>query len=212
MLKKILSQLSATNTALIAVSKTVPESTILSFYNLGQRDFGENKVQVLTTKYEVLPKDIRWHMIGHLQTNKIKQIVPFVHLIHSVDTEKLLFQINKEAEKINRKVGILLQFYIAKEETKYGMDMEEAVALLKNKAAYGHILFCGVMGMASNVNDENIVRKEFSSLKNIFLQLKMQYFTDNEDFKEISMGMSGDYEIAIEEGSTMVRIGSLLFA
>jgi PLP dependent protein len=211
MYNKLQSQLATTNTTLIAVSKTKSDAAIIELYNQGQRDFGENKVQELVEKYNALPKDIRWHMIGHLQSNKIKQIVPFVHLIHSVDSAKLLDQINKEAEKVNRKVPILLQFYIAKEETKFGLDIAEATIILNEKSAYEFIEFKGVMGMASYVNDTNIIQQEFRSLKNIFQQLKEQYFANDDNFNEISMGMSGDFEMAIEQGSTMVRIGSLLF-
>jgi PLP dependent protein len=211
MYNKLQSQLATTNTTLIAVSKTKSNAAIIELYNQGQRDFGENKVQELVEKYNALPKDIRWHMIGHLQSNKIKQIVPFVHLIHSVDSAKLLDQINKEAEKVNRKVPILLQFYIAKEETKFGLDIAEATIILNEKSAYEFIEFKGVMGMASYVNDTNIIQQEFRSLKNIFQQLKEQYFANDDNFNEISMGMSGDFEMAIEQGSTMVRIGSLLF-
>jgi pyridoxal phosphate enzyme (YggS family) len=195
---------------LVAVSKTKPISDLQIAYDAGQRDFGENKVQELVDKYAVLPKDIRWHMIGHLQTNKVKYIVPFVHLIHGVDSLKLLQEIEKQASKVGRKVNTLLQYYIATEETKFGLSAEELEEIVNNKAAFPHINFCGLMGMASFTDDQNIVSKEFSTLKNVFdtLQLTNPF---GESFKTLSMGMSGDYTIAIECGSTMVRVGSSIF-
>ena len=213
MLKKILSALATTNTKLIAVSKTKPNQAIQKMYDQGQHIFGENKVQELVGKYETLPKDIEWHMIGHLQSNKVKYIAPFVQMIHSVDSIKLLKEINKQAKKNNRVIEVLLQFHIATEDTKFGLDMEEAEEILTSDifSTMENIKVAGVMGMATFTNDIDQVRKEFQMLKNIFEQLKKNHFKQDDPFKEISMGMSGDYQTAIEEGSTMVRIGSLLF-
>ena len=213
MLKKILSALAPTNTKLIAVSKTKPNEAIQKMYDQGQRIFGENKVQELVGKYETLPQDIEWHLIGHLQSNKVKYIAPFVKLIHSVDSIKLLKEINKQAVKNNRIIDVLLQFHIAEEMTKFGLDMKEANELLTSSIflEMKNIKVVGVMGMATFTNDLDQVRKEFRILKYIFDQLKNNYFENSNDFTEISMGMSGDYQIAIDEGSTMVRIGSLLF-
>lgn len=202
-----------TGVELIAVSKTKPASDIQTLYNAGQRAFGENKVQELVDKYEVLPKDIQWHLIGHLQTNKVKYIAPFVHLIHGVDSFKLLKEINKEAIKNNRIISCLLQFHIAQEETKFGFSFEEAQEMLDSKefVELQNIEICGVMGMASFTQDENLIREEFQTLYNYFQLIKSHYFKFNPDFKELSMGMSGDYKIAMEEGSTMVRVGSTIF-
>ncbi|MDB0062459.1 YggS family pyridoxal phosphate-dependent enzyme [Crocinitomicaceae bacterium] len=201
------------NVTLIAVSKTKPEEDIQSKYNLGQRDFGENKVQELVDKYEKLPKDIRWHLIGHLQTNKVKYIAPFVHLIHAVDSLKLLKEINKEAIKNNRVISCLLQFHIAQEDSKYGLNFEEAQEILESKTfvEMRNISIIGAMGMASFVDNKDQIRDEFQTLDSYFNVIKSHYFKFNDNFKEISMGMSGDYELAIEQGSTMVRIGSKLF-
>lgn len=198
---------------LVAVSKTKPIDAILEKYNQGQRIFGENKVQELVAKYEGLPKDIEWHLIGHLQTNKVKYIAPFVSLIHSVDSLKLLKEVNKEAKKNNRVINCLLQFHIAQEETKYGLNLEEAKSLLESEEfiQMENVSVVGIMGMASFSDDENQVRDEFRILENTFSILKSHYFKFNDNFKEISMGMSGDYKIAIEEGSTMIRVGSLIF-
>ena len=213
MLEKIKAELLPTKTQLIAVSKTKPVEDILAIYNQGQLDFGENRVQELESKYDALPKDIRWHLIGHLQTNKVKYIAPFVHLIHSIDREKVLKMVDKEAAKNERVIDVLLQFHIAEEDTKFGLNLEEAKQLLESEdyKQMQNIRICGVMGMASFVEDEEQVRGEFRRLRNIFDHLKANYFADADAFKEISMGMSGDYQIAVEEGSTMVRIGSLLF-
>jgi len=213
MLKKILSELEVSKTKLIAVSKTKPNEAIQKMYDEGQRIFGENKVQELVGKYEALPKDIEWHLIGHLQSNKVKYIAPFIHMIHSVDSLKLLKEINKQASKNNRIIEILLQFHIAEEMTKFGLDMKEANEILTSSTftEMKNVKVVGVMGMATFTNDLDQVRKEFRILRYIFDQLKGNHFEKNEDFKEISMGMSGDYQIAVEEGSTMVRIGSLLF-
>lgn len=213
MRKEILKNLAPTTTQLVAVSKTKPAEAILELYNQGQKVFGENKVQELTWKYEALPKDIKWHAIGHLQTNKVKYIAPFVALIHSVDSLKLMKEINKQAKKNDRVIDILLQFHIAEEDTKFGLDLSEANEIL-NSDFYKNaenIKIIGVMGMATFTDNQNQVRNEFRTLKKIFDELKKEFFNSENSFKEISMGMSGDYKIAAEEGSTMVRIGSLLF-
>ncbi|MCL3782475.1 YggS family pyridoxal phosphate-dependent enzyme [Prolixibacteraceae bacterium JC049] len=198
---------------LVAVSKTKPVEAIQEAYAAGQRVFGENKVQELETKYNELPKDIEWHMIGHLQTNKVKYIAPFVHLIHAVDSMKLLKMINKEALKSNRTINCLLQFHIADESTKFGLSIEEAQELLTSEAyeQLQNINIVGVMGMATFTDDQQQVRNEFTNLKRYFTELKTSVFANKADFKEISMGMSGDYPIAIEEGSTMIRVGSNIF-
>lgn len=198
---------------LIAVSKTKPVSALLEAYNAGQRHFGENKVQEMMDKYPQLPKDIHWHLIGHLQTNKVKYIAPFVSLIHSVDSLKLLQEINKQAAKHSRVIDCLLQFHIAMEETKFGLDLEEAGALLDSEEFRNlhNVRIIGVMGMASFSEDEQLLRKEFGELRSIFDKLKNTWFAQENSFSVISMGMSGDYKIAIEEGSTMVRVGSSIF-
>lgn len=198
--------------SLIAVSKTKPIEAIELLYQKGQRDFGENRVQELISKYEKLPKDIRWHMIGRLQRNKVKYIVPFVALIHSVDSLELLQEIDKQSAKLNRKVDCLLQFHIARESTKAGFspeDLEEwSTATF---GAFTNVRICGVMGMATFTEDEVIIRSEFQKLRKIFESLQSGSFKGKSEFKEISMGMSDDYKIALEEGSTMVRVGTLLF-
>jgi hypothetical protein len=198
---------------LIAVSKTKPNSSILSAYNVGQRHFGENKVQELCDKWESLPKDIHWHIIGHLQTNKVKYIAPFIHLIHAVDSIKLLIEIDKQAKKHDRIISCLLQFHIAKEETKFGLSYSEATEILASTAytSLENITIVGVMGMASFVEDEEQIVTEFNELAGIFKKLKETYFKNKDSFKEISMGMSGDYPLAIEAGSTMIRVGSTIF-
>lgn len=198
---------------LIAVSKTKPSSSVQEAYEAGQRAFGENKVQEMAAKYEELPKDIQWHLIGHLQTNKVKYIAPFVHLIHAVDSIRLLKEIDKEGRKNNRIINCLLQFHIAEEETKFGLSFDEAKELLESDdyLQLTHVNITGVMGMASFVENQEQVESEFRELNNIFMILKSHFFKFNPDFKEISMGMSGDYRIAIEQGSTMVRIGSTIF-
>lgn len=198
---------------LIAVSKTKPVTDLQEAYDAGQRIFGENKALEMRDKHQQLPEDIEWHFIGHLQTNKIKYIAPFVKLIHSVDSQSLLEAVNKEALKNNRVIDCLLQFHIAQEDTKFGLDMEEAKAMLESEC-FGNlknIRIVGVMGMATFTDDAAHVREEFRSLKSIFDTLKENYFKDEVAFKEISMGMSGDYPIAIEEGATMVRVGSSIF-
>jgi pyridoxal phosphate enzyme (YggS family) len=203
----------AEGVTLVAVSKTKPNEDILAAYGAGQRVFGENKVQELTAKYEQLPKDIEWHFIGHLQTNKVKYLAPFVSLVHGVDSLKLLKAIDKEGAKNNRKIACLLQFHIAEEESKFGLDPDEAKEILNSAefAAMTNVQVCGVMGMATYTDDERQIRKEFRQLKNIFDQIKDEFFGENDSFSEISMGMSGDYQLAVEEGSTMVRVGSLIF-
>lgn len=195
---------------LIAVSKTYPPDQILQAYNTGHRDFGENKVQELLPKYESLPKDIRWHLIGHLQSNKVKYIASFVHMIHSVDSLKLLTEINKQAEKHGRVIDCLLQVYIASEESKFGLSEDELFVLLSSEEylQFKNIRVTGLMGMASNTDNWNLVRSEFSKLKNIYVSLNKVY---NNQFTVLSMGMSSDYNIAIEEGSTMIRVGSYIF-
>jgi len=204
---------SPANVCLVAVSKTKPVADLVEAYQAGQRHFGENKVQEMTEKWEELPKDIQWHLIGHLQTNKVKYIAPYVHLIHSVDSLKLLTEINKQGAKNQRVISVLLQFYIAKEETKFGLDYEEANHLLNSEEykSFKNIQVVGVMGMASFTVDDSIVRAEFSQLKEFFSKLKSTFFQNDDSFKEISMGMSGDYQLAIEEGSTIVRVGSSIF-
>ena len=206
-------KLEGTQTKLVAVSKTKPNEDLLQAYDANQRDFGENKVQELTRKAEELPKDIRWHMIGHLQRNKVKYIAPFVHLIHAVDSERLLVEINKQAAKNNRVIDCLLQVFIADEETKFGLNKDELNALLKSETLGNlkRVRITGLMGMATNTNDTEKVRAEFAGLKRLFEHLKSSINLSNVDFKELSMGMTGDYEIASEEGSTMVRIGSAIF-
>jgi pyridoxal phosphate enzyme (YggS family) len=210
---QIRKELEAKKVNLVAVSKTKPASDILELYELGQRDFGENYVQELVEKAEQLPKDIRWHFIGHLQSNKVKYIAPFVHLIHGVDSEKLLKEINKQAAKLNRTIDVLLQIHIAKEETKFGLDEKELNTIINTNESELHELknvrICGLMGMASFSEDMNLVRSEFQYLKKLFDQ--HAFTIQHSPFTILSTGMSSDYQIAIEEGSTMVRIGSLLF-
>lgn len=211
--EQILLETQQSNASLIAVSKTKPVEMILDLYHKGHRDFGENRAQELADKHEQLPKDIRWHMIGHLQTNKVKYIASFTHLIHSVDRFKVLKEIDKQAGKEDRIIDCLLQFHIAEEESKYGFDLEEVQQMLTSESFTNlqHIRITGVMGMATFTDDLEQVRKEFRQLKRFYDTLKENYFSDQDSFKEISMGMSGDYPIALEEGSTMVRVGSLIF-
>lgn len=213
MLDQILRELESQNTRLVAVSKTHPPEVIREIYDRGQRDFGENKVQEITDKAEQLPGDIHWHFIGHLQTNKVKYITSFVHLIHSVDSAKVLKEINKRAKSDGRRIDCLLQFKIAEEDTKYGLTLADARALLTSDRyrSMENIRITGVMGMATYTENEEQIRTEFRRLKNIFDTLKKDFFAGADHFKEVSMGMSGDYQLAIEEGSTMVRIGSLIF-
>lgn len=201
------------HTNLIAVTKTHPVEVLEAAYNFGLNVFGENKVQELVAKAEVLPKDIQWHLIGHLQSNKVKYIAPFIYMIHSVDSYKLLQEINKEAKKNNRVIFCLLQVYIANEDTKFGLDQDELIALLNHPEieTLEHIQIKGLMGMATNTDDKNQIRIEFRSLKNIFQTLSATLVKKNVHWEEISMGMTSDYQIAAEEGSTMVRIGSAIF-
>lgn len=213
MLQQLMDELALTKTNLVAVTKTQPNEAILQLYRQGHCDFGENRVQELVRKYEALPKDIRWHLIGHLQTNKVKYIASFVHLIHSVDSIGLLLEIEKEAAKVDRVIRVLLQFKIAREESKYGFDLQAGLDLLTSPAfkTLKNVQVIGVMGMATLTEDERQIESEFKTLKNIFDRLKNDFFRDESSFREISMGMSGDYKIALRQGSTMVRIGSLLF-
>jgi len=201
------------NVLLVAISKFNPESAIEEAYAVGQRDFGESKVQELGGKYEHLPKDIRWHFIGHLQTNKVKYIAPYVYLIHSVDSLKLLKEINKYAIQNNRTINYLLQIHVAEEETKFGLTENECIEMLESDdwKTLTNVKACGVMGMATNTDNNNQIRAEFVKIHQLFDTLKERFFKEDDSFKEISMGMSGDYSIAIEEGSTMVRIGSSIF-
>ena len=198
------------NVTLVAVSKTKPIADIQEAYNAGQRDFGENKVQELVSKHEQLPEDILWHMIGHLQRNKVKYISPFVHLIHGVDSVRLLNTINKEGQKCDRRISCLLQVHIAKEESKFGMSEEEVLAAIKHAGDLDFVHICGLMGMATLTSDEGIIRDEFHSLKNLYDKIAEGNFPHIE-MKTLSMGMSGDYEIALESGSNMIRVGSAIF-
>ena len=211
-LNELRSQLSD-NVTLVAVSKTKPNEAIIEAYEAGQRVFGENKVQELVEKADTLPKDIEWHLIGHLQRNKVKYIAPFVSLIHAVDSLRLLQEINKQAAKNNRKIDCLLQFHIADEETKFGLDENEAIELLNSEAYQNmnNVNLCGVMGMATFTDNQEQVRVEFKRLRGIFEKLKSSHFSSDDTFKTISMGMSGDWKIAVEEGSTMIRVGSSIF-
>jgi hypothetical protein len=198
---------------LVAVSKTRPVSDILEAYNAGHKCFGENRVQEIVTKMDHLPGDLEWHLIGHLQSNKVRSIVPFISLIHSVDSMKLLSVINSEALRINRVIDVLLQVHIAREETKFGFSRSEIEDMLDSSEFKDlkFIRICGLMGMATFTSDNDQVRHEFRSLNTLFCDLQKRYFNSAEQFREISMGMSGDYNIAVEEGSTIVRVGSLIF-
>ena len=212
-LAELQSDLRPFNARLVAVSKTYSAERILEAYDLGQRDFGENRVQELVDKAQSLPSDIRWHFIGHLQSNKAKNIIPFVHLIHAVDSLKLLQEIDKRARANNRIINVLLQFKIAEEDTKYGYKAEDIFKMLDGGEwnALSNLHIVGVMGMATYTDDLAQVKREFAQLKAYFDRLKSQYFAKDAVFKEISMGMSGDYQLALEQGSTMVRIGSKFF-
>ena len=199
---------------LVAVSKTKPVEDIMALYAAGHRDFGENYVQELVDKQAALPEDIRWHFIGHLQSNKVKYIAPFVHLIHGVDSMKLLQTIHRQGVAKNRVIRVLLQVHIAQEETKFGLDRDELFSLLGDPVMENemdHVQICGLMGMASFTEDQEKVREEFRRLKSLFDEVKDAHFYHDNAFNTLSMGMSGDYQTAIEEGSTMVRIGSLIF-
>ena len=210
----ILSDLAGTSAKLVAVTKTKPIELLQEAYDANCKVFGENKVQEMVSKWEVLPKDIEWHLIGHLQTNKVKYMAEFVSLIHSVDSLKLLQEIDKQAAKHQRRIDCLLQIYIAKEDTKFGLSEEEALEILHSEEfkTMKNIRIVGVMGMATNTDDLTQIRLEFRSLKAFFEQLKSTFqSTENLALTEISMGMSGDYQIAAEEGSTLVRVGSAIF-
>ena len=198
---------------LIPVSKTKPNNLIIEAYNKGYKVFGENKVQELTRKYEELPKDIEWHMIGHLQSNKVKFIAPFVSLIHAVDSFKLLKTINKEAKKNNRTINCLLQVHIAKEQTKFGFSIDEIIEIVESSEFKDlqNVNVIGLMGMATFTDNKSIIAEEFNYINTSFNQLKNKYFSKKTDFKELSIGMSNDYKIAIENGSTIIRVGSEIF-
>ncbi len=198
---------------LVAVSKTKPNEDILEAYRSGHKIFGENKVQDLSKKFEALPKDIEWHFIGHLQTNKVKYIAPFVHLIHGIDSLKILKTVDKEAKKNNRVISCLLQFHIAEEETKFGLSLDEAREMMESAdfKTMKNVSVAGVMGMATYTENEEQITREFRMLNSIFKTIKNEYFSDSGIFCEISMGMSDDYPIAVKEGSTMIRVGSKIF-
>lgn len=200
-------------THLVAVSKFHPNEAIMEAYEAGQRIFGESKVQEMTQKYESLPKDIEWHFIGHLQTNKIKYMVPYVTLIHGIDSYKLLAEVNKQAAKVNRIIPCLLQMHIAQEETKFGFSFEECKEMLDagEWKELRNIRISGLMGMATNTDSKEQIDKEFRSLNTFFKEIKQIYFPEEPTFKELSMGMSHDYHQAIDEGSTLVRVGSKIF-
>ncbi len=205
--------LAATPCKLVAISKTKPTTDILEAYEAGQRIFGENKVQELTAKYEELPKDIEWHMVGHLQRNKVKYLAPFVHLIHSIDSLKLLKEVNKQAAKVNRTINCLLQVHIAEETTKFGFDENEILQMVKSDElkSLDHVQVIGLMGMATFTEDENQIKREFTSLHSLFEQLKTLPLPVKVSMQELSMGMSGDYPLALTCGSTMIRVGSSIF-
>ncbi len=198
---------------LIAVSKTHPAEYIKEAYEVGQRDFGENKVQEMTDKADALPADIRWHMIGHLQTNKVKYMARYVYMIHSIDSQKLLETVSKEAQKAGRTIKCLLQVHVAKEETKFGFSPEALMSFLESGEykQLQNVSICGLMAMATNTEDETEVEREFETARELFTDVKNHYFADSQEFKELSMGMSGDYAIAVRHGSTYVRIGSKIF-
>ena len=212
-LQFIQKQLLNTNAKLIAVTKTKPIADLQQAYEAGCKRFGENKVQEMVEKYNLLPRDIEWHMIGHLQSNKVKYIAPFVHLVHSVDSLGLLQEINKQAAKNQRVIDCLLQIYIAKEDTKFGLTESEALDLIQSEQFNNltNIKIVGLMGMASNVVDKEVIKNEFASLKLFFDKLKNNFKTHNFNLSELSMGMSGDYLIAASQGSTLIRIGSAIF-
>lgn len=211
-LKEVLDQLPE-GVRLVAVSKFHPNEAIEEAYKVGQRIFGESREQELSTKYETLPKDIEWHFIGHLQTNKVKYIAPYIAMIHAVDSYKLLAEIDKQAAKHNRVVPCLLEIHIAQEESKYGFTFDTCRQMLEEGGwkQLKHVCIAGVMGMGTNTDDEKEVEKEFRSLADFFQSLKQDYFSQTDSFKEISMGMSHDYQIAIKCGTTLVRVGSKIF-
>lgn len=201
------------NVTLVAVSKTKPEDDILKLYNVGHKEFGENRVQELSRKYQNLPKDIEWHFIGHLQTNKVKYIAPYISVIHSVDSVKILNEINYRAELNNRKIKCLLQFHVAKEESKFGIKQENIPKFFEalNFEKLKNVEIIGVMGMATFTSDKELIANDFHQINKIFYELKEEYFVNNDNFTQISMGMSNDYKIALSEGATMIRVGSALF-
>jgi hypothetical protein len=211
-LQRVLKEIPST-VKLVAVSKLNTTERILEAYQAGQRVFGENRVQELVPKYEALPKDIEWHLIGHLQTNKVKYIASFISVIQSIDSLKLLVEVNKEAKKNNRIIDVLLQFHVAQEETKFGLDLEEARILLQSQEylEMNNVRVIGIMGMASFTEKESQIRLEFQELKQIFEKIKHDFFDKDAHFKELSMGMSSDYQLAITEGASIVRVGSKIF-
>jgi pyridoxal phosphate enzyme (YggS family) len=198
---------------LVAVSKFHPATAIMEAYNTGQRIFGESRVQELCTKYKELPTDIEWHFIGSLQRNKVKDIAPFIHTIHSVDSLQLLQEIDKQACKQNRVIRVLLEIHVAEEDSKHGFTPDEVKLLIDeiNTEAFHNLRISGLMGMATFTNDREQIRREFHTLSDLFKEIRQEYFSLSDDFIELSMGMTNDYEMAVEEGSTMVRIGSLIF-
>lgn len=212
-IEEIQNELKPVGVTLVAISKTKPIEDIQEAYNAGQRIFGENMVQEMVEKYEVLPKDIEWHLVGHLQTNKVKYIAPFISMIESVDSIKLLKEINKHAVKNNRIINCLLQIYIADEDTKFGLDHVELIELLESQefAELENIRIRGLMGIATNTDNEKIIKEEFYELKMLFDGIKVSYFRKEDSFDTLSMGMSSDYKLAIEQGSNMIRLGSTLF-
>lgn len=212
-IKRLKKETDPIKVTLLAVSKTKPVEEVQEAYDAGQRLFGENMVQELVEKQEHLPKDIQWHLIGHLQTNKIKYIAPFISMIQSVDSLKLLQEINKHAEKNNRVIDCLLQIYIADEETKYGLGFDEAIELLRSEelTTLKHIRIRGLMGIATNTENEKQIKEEFYELKTFFDGIKQSYFRKDKTFDTLSMGMSSDYKLAIEQGSNMIRLGSTIF-
>ncbi len=211
-IKKIHNELPA-NVKLVAVSKFHPIEALMAAYGAGQRIFGESRAQEIQPKHTQMPADVEWHFIGHLQTNKVKQIVPYVSLIHSIDSEKLLEYVNREAQKAGVTANVLLQLHVAQETTKFGLTAEECFAMMESGLldTLANIRVCGVMGMATNTDDTTEIRKEFRAIRSVFDTLKTSCFSDKSYFKEVSMGMSEDYHIAIDEGSTMVRIGTSIF-
>ncbi len=212
-LKNLKKEIDSLKVKLIAVSKTKSVEEILEAYDAGQRDFGENLVQELTEKAEKLPKDIIWHQIGHLQTNKVKYIAPFIGVIHSVDSLKILKEINKHALRNERVIDCLFQVHIAEEETKYGLNYDELIEILRSEdfQQLKNVRIIGLMGIATNTQSERVIKEEFYELKTLFNGIKESFFKDNDAFKEVSMGMSSDYKLAITQGSTMIRVGSLIF-
>jgi pyridoxal phosphate enzyme (YggS family) len=212
-IKNLNKEIKPSKAKLIAVSKTKPAEDVQEAYDAGQRVFGENQVQELVEKYEKLPKDIEWHLIGHLQTNKVKYIAPFISLIESVDSLKLLQEINKQAEKNSRVIDCLLQVYIADEETKFGLSYDELIELLRSPEyiELKNVRIVGLMGIATNTDVEKQINDEFHELRVLFDGIKVSFFRKDEYFKELSMGMSSDYKIALEQGSTMIRVGSTIF-